>query len=161
VPGTPEIPVPGVFLGLPEGEYSPCRVLHDGHTARVVNVAGRSKNLAAKLRNAACGIVRAFAGNVNHPVRRHTVGPLLRTHGVRGAGVPPLELKHGVEVVRTHGKILAGPTKQRSVEALGGILIGGRKFNPTKSPWGMLVNMRHGAKLPPFVVWITESPLLL
>jgi hypothetical protein len=68
-------------------------------------------------------------------------------------------LKHGVEVVWTHGKLLDGPTKQRTVKALGGILIGGRKFNPTKSPRRMLVNVRHGAQLPPFVVRITESPL--
>src|SRR5208337_3143523 len=107
----------------------------------------------SKLRNATGGGVRAFDRNVNHPVRRHALGPLLRTHGVRSGGVPPLELKHGVEIVWTHGKILAGPTKQRTVKALGGILIGGRKFNPAKSPGWMLVNMRHGARLPPFVVW--------
>jgi hypothetical protein len=41
-------------------------------------------------------------------------------------------LKHCVEVVWAHGKILAGPTKQRAVKALGGILLGGGKLDPAK-----------------------------
>jgi hypothetical protein len=56
--------------------------------------------------------------------------------------------------------ILAGPTKQRAVKALGRILVGSGKFDPAKTPRGMLVDYAsHGAQLPPSRVNVQESQL--
>ena len=49
--------------------------------------------------------------------------------GVR-SGVAAIDLKHGVEIIRAHGKVVDGPAEQRAVEALRGLLVRGRELDP-------------------------------
>ena len=56
----------------------------------------------------------------------------------------PGSLEDGVEVIRTHGKILGRPPENLGVEGLGSVAVGGGEFNPAKRAGRVFFDVWHG-----------------
>jgi hypothetical protein len=136
-----------ISLGLPEREHGAGGVLQDGHASGIHDVEGRSQNCASEFGGAGGGGVGVLNGDVEIPVRRHTVLKLVGTKRAGGRGVASLELEDGVNAVRARGNVVGGPAKDLGVEGLGRELVGGGDFHPAKVSWGVLCDVWHGRKI--------------
>jgi hypothetical protein len=54
----------------------------------------------------------------------------------------------GVEIVRTHRKVVDVPSEELAVEILGGVLVGGANPIPQKAPGGYLSTFGMGGSIP-------------
>src|SRR5713226_2757314 len=138
-----------MFVGLPDGENRPCRVLEICHAAGIENVERRGQHLAAELAGSVGGVIGALDADVQVPMRRNAPGALLRVKGIGCAGVASLELEHAVETVRAYRGVRGSPAENLAVESFCGGLVGGGEFGPAERPGGVLFDMRHGRDYTP------------
>ncbi len=70
--------------------------------------------------------------DVEHPVRRHSLLALIGAQRVTRSGVAAIELENRVDLARPHGIVVGSPSKNCTVEFLGGVLVGGARVQPSK-----------------------------
>ncbi len=76
-------------------------------------------------------------------MRRDALRAVLGTQRASGGGFAALDFEFGVKIVRAHRTVMGLPAEERTVETLGGVLVGGVEFNPAEGASGVLVDVCH------------------
>jgi len=116
-------PRPNMRLRLPDANRCPRRILQHRHPPIIRHIERTIQQLTAQLHRLRRRCVRILHRNVQCPIRRHALRPHLWINRVRRTRIPPVLLKHRVELARTHRRIIRRPPKQRLIEFLRGLLI--------------------------------------
>src|SRR5437764_1253497 len=114
------------------------RILHYGHSSQIHYVKRRDDYSATQLLRFRGRLIGAIDGDIDHPVRRHSIRSLILPKRVAGCRVPAFQFEKRIHFVWTNRRVLWAPTKQRTIKSLGGCLIGRAEFNPAERSSGML-----------------------